>query len=463
MYNRRIREILVVLGVLMALVLSGCGSPDQPVSQSAAPPAAAPTAVALIASQPSADQLYIRTANGASGERLMIVDGVSGARERELPMGVVAPDWSALYTAKDSFAAGQHKTEVRAIDPKTGQTLHETMIAGAYALPVIGPRGSFGGLSPDGRWLVLEATPSQVAGRWQSSLVVLDTAFSKAPRYARFDGADSYRFDGINNSGDGLYLIQQLASAAQASYKVRFYDLNSGALDPNVVVAKGEADVMSGARQTAALAPDGEWLYSLYLNTEYGPFIHALNLTNRFAVCIDLPKDSKDDTEKQSSWSLAMSRNGKALYAVNRALNMVVDVDTSQLAIRRTAMIVAPAARVGPLDALARWLVPVAAAKSQVRAGAALSPDGKTLFMIGGQGVLAINTADLTLRSRYLANRTLMSIALSSDGTRLYAISTASNADGLNTITQLNPATGAMLSEAASDLSLMELLRVAAR
>jgi len=452
---------MVVLGVLAALLLSGCGKPDLPLSQSAAPPAAAPTAVAQVASRPSADQLYIRTANGASSERLTIIDGVSGARERELPVGLVAPNWSALYTAKDSFAAGQHKTEIRAIDPKTGQTLRETTIDGAYALPVIGPSGTFGGLSSNGRWLVLEATPGQVAGRWQSNLVVLDSAFIKAPRYAKFDADDIYRFDGINNSGDGLYLIQQLASAPQAPYQVRFYDLASGVLDPNIVVAKGEEDVMSGARQAAALAPGGEWLYSLYLNTEHGPFIHALNLANRFAVCIDLPKDSKGDEDKQSYWSLVMSPRGEELYAVNGALNMVVDVDTNQLQIRRTSMIAMPAASVGPLDDLARWLVPVATAKSQARAGAVLSRDGKTLFMLGQQGVLAINTADLTLQNRYLADRTLMSIALSSDGTRLYAISAAPNAGGR--IIQLNPANGAIISEAQSDLSLMELLRVAAR
>src|SRR5215218_4869790 len=103
MYSQRMRKIMIVLGVLVALVLSGCGTPDRPLSQSAAPPAAAPTADAPVASKPSVDQLYIRTAsgvNGASDERLMIIDGVSGARERELPVGVVAPDWSALYTAK---------------------------------------------------------------------------------------------------------------------------------------------------------------------------------------------------------------------------------------------------------------------------------------------------------------------------------------------------------------------------
>jgi hypothetical protein len=457
------RRLLIGLGVLIVLLLSGCGTPDRPLSQSAAPPAAAPTVAALVAPKPAADQLYIRTANGARGERLTVLDGVSGARERELPAGVVAPDWSALYAAKDSFAAGQHKTEVRAIDPKTGQTLHETTINGAYALPVVGPSGTFGGLSPNGRWLVLEATPGQVAGRWQIDLVVLDSAFAKAPRYAKFDSDDIYHFDGINNSGDGLYLIQQLSSVPQSPYQVRFYDLTNGVLDPTIVVAKGEEDVMSGARQTAALAPDGEWLYSLYLNTEHGPFIHALNLTNRFAVCIDLPKDSKGDEEKQSAWSLVMSPSGKTLYAVNGALNMVADVDTNQFQVRRTSMIAAPAANSGPLDELARWLVPVAEAKSQVRTGAILSRDGKTLFMLGQQGLFVINTADLTLQRRYLADRTLTSIALSADGTRLYTISAAPNAGGPNMLTQLDPATGAIISEAQSDLGLMELLHVTAR
>src|SRR5207249_8668377 len=106
----------------------------------------------------------------------------------------------------------------------------------------------------------------------------------------------------------------------------------------------------------------------------------------------------------------AMSSNGSTLYAVNGALNLVAELDTQQLQIRRTATLPASSASAGPLDSIARWLMPVAEAKPEHEhgaAGAVLSRDGQTLFVVGQPGLLAINTKDLTLRGRYLADRTL--------------------------------------------------------
>src|SRR5262249_41596977 len=159
---------------------------------------------------------------------------------------------------KETLTNSRYKTQVRAIDPKTGQTIRETTVdGGAYTLPKIGASETLGGLSSNGRWLVLEEAPGQVAGRWQSSMVVLDTAFAKPPRYVKFEFDGIYRFDGINDSGDGLYLIEYLSSVRPKRYQVRFYDLAKGELDPNVVVAKGEDAVMSGERQTSVASSNG--------------------------------------------------------------------------------------------------------------------------------------------------------------------------------------------------------------
>jgi hypothetical protein len=297
-------------------------------------------------------------------------------------------------------------------------------------------------------------------------MVVLDTAFAKPPRFLKFEFDGIYRFDGINDSGDGLYLIEYLSSGYSPKYQVRFYDLAKGELDPNVVVAKGEDPIMSGDRQISVPSSTGEWLFSLYTNENYGPFIHALNLNTRFAVCIDLPKDGKDDPEKQAFWSLAMSPGGSTLYAANGALNLVVELDTQQLQIRRTATLPAPSARTGPLDRLVRWLMPVAEAKPEHEpgaAGAVLSRDGKTLFVLGGQGLLAINTKDLTLRGRYLVDRTLNSIALSPDDARLYVTSIPQSENDQSKIVQLDSATGAVLVEISNSMRPMGVLRVEAQ
>jgi sugar lactone lactonase YvrE len=55
--------------------------------------------------------------------------------------------------------------------------------------------------------------------------------------------------------------------------------------------------------------------------------------------------------------------------------------------------------------------------------GAVLSPDGQTLVTIGTKGVDWIDTATLKLRSRALPDWTVWSLALSGDGTMLYALS----------------------------------------
>jgi hypothetical protein len=413
----------------------------------------------------SLDELYVR-AEDASAAGVLAVLGRDGARE--LPLGAVAPDWSALYTVAASAASAAPKTLVRALDPRTGALLREKTIDGAYALPAVSLDEMPGGLSPNGNWLVLRKAPGQTVGRLQSQFVVLDTAFAQPLRRVDLDVDGPYEFDGISNDGAALYLIQYLSSPSlsqAAKYLVRYYNLATGALDPQPVVAKGEDQVMAGTHHTSVAAPGGLWRYSLYMNNSYGPFIHALNLPGRFAICVDLPKAGKEDMQKQTFWSMALSPNGKTLYAANGALGLVTELDISQDGlpeIRRTATLPpAPVADAGPLEGLAGlFAAPVAEAKPEHGAlgAAALSADGKTLFALAERGLLAIDTHDLSLRERYLPEMTLSSLALSADGARLYAVSLEQS-----TIVQLDPASGKLLGTVAGARRPWGVLRVEAR
>jgi hypothetical protein len=190
---------------------------------------------------------------------------------------------------------------------------------------------------------------------------------------------------------------------------VRVYDLRQGALDPQVVVAKGESEVMSGVRQAAVASKDGQWLFSLYLNHQHGPFIHALNLSNRFALCIDLPADGKADATRQRFWSLALDGSGEQLYAVNGPLGLVAQLDTRGPEIKRVAQL----KTVPPAGPLAR----------KPASAATLDKAGKTLFTLDERGLLAIDTSELKLTGRYLTDYTLDSLALDRDGALLYAAS----------------------------------------
>lgn len=257
----------------------------------------------------------------------------------------------------------------------------------------------------------------------------------------------TFSFDALSNDGTSLYLIETLPHDSTTTpglgYKVRVYDLATGVLQPGVVVDKTAiAQTMSGIQQSSVMSPDGQWVYSLYLNQAKGPFIHALNLNGRYAFCIFLPTTGKDDVEKQMLWSLAQTPDGRRLYAVNGALGTVADVDTAQPAVRRTVTLpMTAASRPGIMARAENWLIPSASAKRFLTGGTALTPDGQTLFVIAERGVLAVSTSDLTVRGRFLPEMSLDSVTVSPNGAHLYAVSSENGK-----MLWLDPTSGAMVN-----------------
>jgi YVTN family beta-propeller protein len=73
--------------------------------------------------------------------------------------------------------------------------------------------------------------------------------------------------------------------------------------------------------------------------------------------------------------------------------------------------------------------------------GSALSPDGRTLFVIGDKGLFAIDADDFTLRGHYLPDWTLDSVGINPDGSRLFVVSAERK-----TVLALDSATGQMLA-----------------
>lgn len=450
-----------LIGCFLAVFLVACGTatPTPTVSPTLAPtvaptsaPTAAPTQPAVaptttMAPAKSSGLLFVRDGYGGPAGRLSVIDPGSGTTVRTLPLGVATSDWSTLYVTE----WGLENTTVRAIDPRTGQSLRETTVPGRYTLPEEGIGAALGGLSPNGRWLTLGSKPgievgADNASHEHSRLAVLDTAFAQKAKPVELDG--NFTFDALSNDGRSLYLIETLpenpTNTPGIGYKVRLYDLTTATLLPGVVVDKTAiAETMKGTRQSSVASVDGQWVYSLYLNEAGGPFIHMLNLGERFAICVFLPKTAKEDWEKQLLWSLAQSRDGTHLYAVNGALGIVADVDPAQLRVRRTDTFPIPAAsQPGIVARVGGWLMPQVSAKRILTGGAVLTPDGKTLFVIAEQGLFAIDTSDFAMRGRYLRDLPLDSIALSPDGARLY---TASMERGK--LLWLDPATGATVKE----------------
>src|SRR5436305_1880481 len=112
--------VSVAVLALIAMLLAGCGVADG----TAAPAAAAPTPAPPAATPAPRDMLYVHDGDKAGAERLALIDSLSGAHERDLPPGVVSPDWRTLYAAEQQNG----KTSLRALDLASGQTVRETQI-----------------------------------------------------------------------------------------------------------------------------------------------------------------------------------------------------------------------------------------------------------------------------------------------------------------------------------------------
>src|SRR4029077_13988109 len=246
--------------------------------------------------------------NGGS-ERIAVRDSSSGALERQLPLGTPAPDWSRYYTV--SSLAGS--VRLTALDPASGRTIVQIAIPTGFALPSFGYPGPSAGLSPNGQWLALTDNGRATTGKLVSSFLVGPSSWSGSFKTVHVAG--DFAFDALSDSGQSLYLIQRMGDPNH--YQVRMLDVASGTLVEQPVVDKRDAaEPMNGIRGDSVADSQGQHVFTVYAR-EAGPFIHALPLDQPFAWCIDLPATSASNLEEQFHWSLALTRSGSMLYAVN--------------------------------------------------------------------------------------------------------------------------------------------------
>ena len=334
-----------------------------------------------------------------NGAIVALIDTRSQSAHDRLPIGTPSPDWSHYYTVNGN--------DLVDINPDTGRAQSRMGLPSDYQLPPATNSGIPGGLSPNGAWLVLQRFDTA------SHLLVIDTTFTLSPREISLPGR--FRFDAISNDGERLYLIQDVRAG---EYHVRVYHVSSSELDPNFIVDKNEGgEAMSGLRLSGVASTGGGWLFSVYARPHQGAFIHALNLDGPFALCLDRPGGGGDTS---LAWSLALSPDGKKLYASNPAMGIVVELDATNPSVGRTVHPMAPAV--------------------SSPAGAVVSADNHTLALAGASGVMWLDTFTLTATAEALPGWTVRSLALSPDGKTLYAV------NDMGELAELSMATRAVIS-----------------
>jgi hypothetical protein len=178
------------------------------------------------------------------------------------------------------------RTIVERVAGHGGQVLAWSSVRGTFTIPAVAYDGSAGGLSADGKTLVL-IEPRISFPRTTTKLLVLGSDRLKVRRPVTLQG--DFSFDAIAPDGSWLYVIHYLSPSDPTRYRVQAFDLQRGRLLAKPIIdPKEPGDKMRGNPLSRTMSADGRWAYTLYDGGGGTPFVHALDTVARSAHCIDL-------------------------------------------------------------------------------------------------------------------------------------------------------------------------------
>ena len=205
-------------------------------------------------------------------------------------------------------------------------------LRGRFGIPLVAYDSTAGGVSADGRTLVLIRPRARFPRQETTFAVMRTTPRLRLRRIVRLPGDFSY--DALSPDGRSLFLINYLSPQDPTKYRVRVYDLARNRLDPRAVVDPREPpDAMNGFPVTRVSSPDGRWAYTLYDGAGKHPFIHALDTRDRKAVCIDLEGPAFAAGTNAYDLRLAVAGRGARLD-VRRKDALVATVETQTFRVR---------------------------------------------------------------------------------------------------------------------------------
>jgi len=235
----------------------------------------------------------------------------------------------------------------------------------------------------------------------------------------------NFEVETISTDGKSLFLVQHLPAVNPDHYLIRLYDLSKEQLLVDPLRAKGADEVMAGLAWDGIASPDGRWLLTLYLSTRRNvAFIHTLNLHDKYPVCIDLPSGDGDPAGRgvpsaplrgsaSSSfdvlkhYTVALSPDGRKVYATNPVLGVVAEVGLNQLKVTRTATFEA--------GIMTKYL--------PQSSRSIVSKDGRALYFSSGAVMWRYDTTSGTVSQPFAMSEPIVGLGISDDGKRLYVAS----------------------------------------
>ena len=202
------------------------------------------------------------------------------------------------------------RTRLEAVRDSTGLAARKRLIPGSFGIPTLTQSGLAGGLSHDGRTLVLQSMGLADTSRF----AIVRTRDLRLLRTVTLHG--TFGYDALSPDGATLYLIQHTSAEDIQHYVVRAYDLRRHLLLPGRIADKTQANwLMQGWAVSRAETANGRWDYTLYANPGGYPFIHALDTVAGVAHCVGLPWMKPD---QNPVWNFTLAVQGNAVL-VKRA------------------------------------------------------------------------------------------------------------------------------------------------
>jgi hypothetical protein len=179
----------------------------------------------------------------------------------------------------------------------------------------------------------------------------------------------NWGFDALR--GENLFLIKYLKAGG---YNVVLVDLSSDSTPTRVLKDPRESATIWGSPFSRLASPDGRYLFTLYMAPNGASMVHELDLVHASARCIDLPGTGSYNFAL--SWGLALSPNGRTLWAASPGYGRLVGIDVASRDVTSANHIDLP-----------YWNM-----VNGTRA--AVSPDGTQLALTDGETVARVDLAD---------------------------------------------------------------------
>jgi hypothetical protein len=215
---------------------------------------------------------------------------------------VVSPDLGVRYT----LSHANLKTSIQAVRVRDGKRLGATSLAGLWGVSPLTLNNQIGGVSHDGRLLVVAQVGSSASTG--TKFAVFHTDFKTQPQIVSLPG--EFAFDALSPDNRRLYVIERRGTGSPPfAYRVRLYDLAADRLEPGIVAATETPEPMAGLPLSRAETASGRWAYTLYTKTNGQAFVHALDTATAKAWCIDLPWGPNGMS--QATWALRLRLDEK--------------------------------------------------------------------------------------------------------------------------------------------------------